>query len=66
MAETMVDSSRTLVGCHEIVDLNLNDKEKEEKLEKIHRELKLTLDNFRDRFAIVLGDIKYLAKDVAQ
>lgn len=63
MTQTMIDSSRTLVGCHEIANLDPNDREKEEKLNKIHDELVSTLDNFRDRFAIVLGDIKYLTND---
>lgn len=63
MAQTMIDGSKTLVGCHEIASLNPQDTHQQEKLNKIHEELTSTLDNFRDRFAIVLGDIKYLTND---
>jgi len=32
-------------------------------LNEIHEELANTLENFKDRFAIILGDIKYLTDD---
>lgn len=63
MTSTMIDTSKTLVGCHEAANLDPRNAHNDEKLNKIHEELADTLDNFRDRFAIILGDIKYLTND---
>jgi hypothetical protein len=63
LTQAMVDTSNTLVGCHEVAKIDPNDKAKEAKLDKIHQELGSTLNSFRDRFALVLGDMKYLTND---
>lgn len=63
MATTMIDTSKTLVGCHEAANLDPRNRQNDEKLNKIHEELANTLENFKDRFAIILGDIKYLTDD---
>jgi hypothetical protein len=63
MATTMVDTSKTLVGCHEAADIDPRNRQNDEKLNKIHEELSNTMENFKDRFAMILGDMKYLTED---
>ena len=62
LTQTLLDSSSTMVQVHRALNEDGAGLEvkKPEKLAKVHKELKNTINYFRERFAVVLGDIKYL------
>lgn len=61
MSKALVDNSNALAKSHEIVN-NSNDPMKRQKLERIHNELNESTQSYKNRFARVLGDMKYLAE----
>lgn len=62
MSKTLVDNSNSLVKSHEVVS-KTNDPLRKQKLQNVHNELQDTNDSFRNRFARILGDMKYLVDD---
>lgn len=62
MSKALVDNSNSLLKSHEIVN-RAKDPMKKQKLQKVHNELQDTTESFRNRFARILGDMKYLVDD---
>lgn len=59
----MVDSSEGLIKSHKIVNDEQSiqhDPRKQEKMGKIHKDFEDTITNFRNRFAMILSDMKFL------
>jgi len=63
MSQTMIDSSKSLLKTHKAMGKEKLDQPKKEKMKKIHNELSSTMKSFRERFGLVLNDMKYLTED---